>query len=105
MNRKDDDKIQELKDFVKDLKEDSLDDFFMELEEKPKKFQVYKSLSEPQWKELYGARSVFIFNHLHPAVKDDEIAALRPTRAEVTLDKFQSLIGTELTQDERRIFW
>ena len=51
---------------VKDLKEDSLDKLVKELEQRPKKLDVYKKRTEVQWKELYGDVGIDIFNHLNP---------------------------------------
>ena len=45
---------------VKDLKEDSLDKLVEELEQRPKKLDVYKKRTEAQWKELFGNRNDMI---------------------------------------------
>ena len=55
-----------LLDAVKNLKEDSLEKLVKELEQRPKKLDVYKKLTESQWDKLYGPASIFVFNHLNP---------------------------------------
>jgi hypothetical protein len=58
--------IQSLIDFVKDLNDDKLNLLIEELENRPKRYEVYLNRTEAQWEKHYGLSGDDIYNFLHP---------------------------------------